>query len=260
MDDRLTTARHFYSNLAASPQSATVRAGRHEGDAEVESAVWQDMLAKLAVTEGQAILDVGVGGGFIASQWAALAVQLDLALTFIDFDEVLARLEDEMQSSHSVALPRIRFMGGTFPFSFDPEFLAQEQFDRIALYSVIHYTDRPRMVVDAAARMLRPGGRLLIGDIPNLDKKGRFLATEGGRRFDAAYRNVSPDSLPRYPGYRDFTKQALAAGAPPLDDDFVLDLVVSYRRKGFQAYIVEQPDNLPFSRTREDVLLCAPDE
>jgi hypothetical protein len=108
--------------------------------------------------------------------------------------------------------------------------------------------------------MLRPGGRLLIGDIPNLDKKGRFLVTESGRRFDAGYKKVSEDSLPRYANHRDFTKQALANGAPPLDDEFVIDVVAAYRRRGFQAYVLEQPDNLSLNFTREDILLCAPDE
>jgi 2-polyprenyl-3-methyl-5-hydroxy-6-metoxy-1,4-benzoquinol methylase len=260
MDDRLEEARVYYSSLAASSDDAAVRAGRPSAMGNKETAVWQDLLAKLKVEKAQQILDIGVGSGFIAEQWARLAMTLELSLTLVDFDSVISRVQAEIGSSMPDALSRIEFRSGAFPFSFDSDFLSRKSFDRIALYSVIHYTREPRLLIDVAAGMLQPGGRLLIGDIPNLDKKGRFLATERGRRFDAAYKQVAPESVPRYGAYPEFTKQALADGAPPLDDDFVLDVIESYRRKGFQAYVLEQPDDLPLNFTREDILLCAPDE
>lgn len=260
MNDRLREAIHYYSKLAVCSDNPSVRAGRPANSEDIEAAIWQDIRDRLRLRPGLQILDIGVGNGFIAKQWAEMAITLDLSLTFVDFDPVLQRLQADIQSSQPNAMSRIQFASGSFPFSFDPDFLLQAKFDRIVLYSVIHYTNEPRLLIDAAAGMLRPGGRLLIGDVPNLDKKGRFLATESGRRFDAVYKKVSPDSLPHYADYREFTKQALAAGAPPLDDTFVLDVVTFYRQEGFQAYVLEQPDNLSLNFTREDILLCAPDE
>jgi SAM-dependent methyltransferase len=260
MDDRLQQAKVYYSALAASSEDASTRVGRPSVGDHGEAPVWRDMLAKLKVEKAQRILDIGVGSGFVARQWGRLATTLDLSLTFVDFEAVVGRLQAEIHSSMPETLPRIQFMSGAFPSTFSADFLSRKAFDRIALYSVIHYSSEPRPLIDAAAAMLRPGGRLLIGDIPNLDKKGRFLATEKGRRFDAAYKKVEPETLPRYDSYRQFTAQALANGAPPLDDDFVFDVVLSYRRMGFQAYVLEQPEDLTLNFTREDILLCAPDE
>ena len=57
------------------------------------------------------------------------------------------------------------------------------KYERILLYSVIHYTDQPKELIFSALAHLAPGGMLLIGDIPNISRKGRFLATEHGRIF-----------------------------------------------------------------------------
>ena len=51
------------------------------------------------------------------------------------------------------------------------------------MYSMIHYTSRPWALVEAGVNLLKPGGRLLIGDIPNRDAKARFLDSPAGREF-----------------------------------------------------------------------------
>ena len=249
----------FYSRLAINSNSPAERAGRKLGDEQIEAAIWRDIQNKLLPSPGQRILDIGVGSGSIAKQWVALSQHMSLHLHFVDFPAVINRLRSELEQSGIYSLDQCEFTSGIFPQSVPKELLASS-FDRVVLYSVIHYSDTPREMIDRSAMLLAPGGRMLIGDIPNLDKKGRFLSTKTGRAFDANYKKIEPESLRLYPNYREFTSEARTAGAPPIDDDFILDVICSYRKKGFQAYVLEQPDGLSLNHTREDILICAPHE
>ena len=42
-----------------------------------------------------------------------------------------------------------------------------------------------------------------------------------------------------------------------VDDSFLLDLMMHIRNKGFEAYVLPQPLDLPFGGSREDILVMA---
>jgi hypothetical protein len=128
-------------------------------------------------------------------------------------------------------------------------------FDRVLIYSVLHCLDSDDHLfqfLDHALAYLAADGRMLIGDIPNQDRKQRFLASERGRRFQLEWeQRVSEMS-------NDF------APHPPFDgvsfgDDTILRILSHLRSIGWQAYLVEQPAKLPFGNTREDILVVGPE-
>ena len=109
-------------------------------------------------------------------------------------------------------------------------------------------------------RLLRAGGRLLIGDLPNISKKGRFLASASGRRFDAEYKGVPLETLPVYDSHHDLPSASLAQPETSwvTRSDLIIDVMRRYRHQGYDVYILEQPLGLPFCYTREvSPHLCA---
>lgn len=108
--------------------------------------------------------------------------------------------------------------------------------------------------VERAFALLEPGGRMLIGDIANADQRQRFLDSDFGRDFTAAWQarrlaETPPDA---------------AAGAVPtpeavpvvrIGDDLLLRLLARFRRDDAHAYIVPEAPHLPFGHTREDILI-----
>jgi SAM-dependent methyltransferase len=131
-------------------------------------------------------------------------------------------------------------------------------FDRILVYSVVHYlldAQSVRDFLDACFEVLRPGGRLLVGDIPNRDAKNRFLESPGGQRFSRKW-NERSASLNADDGVAAKTFANLAAPANAfLDDDFVLRFLRTTRERGFESYLLPQSASLPYGNTREDVLV-----
>ena len=174
-------------------------------------------------------------------------------LVLFDIPEVIDRLKSELRGN----LNPISFSAGVFPAQI-PEEVQSQKYDLILLYSVIHYTEKSFEMIEAAVKLLAPGGKLLVGDIPNLSKKGRFLSSAFGRAFEASYKKTSLDQIPEYKDHKDFEEKNAKLSTAHLNDEFILKTLSHFRNSGFNAYVLDQPSTLPFSYTREDILIGRP--
>ncbi len=230
-----------YGELARSNVSATELSGRYETQAEAERRIVADVGRKLAIDPRDSLLDIGCGAG-----------NLLIPLSFVAADAVGIDHPDVISYArqHSCGA-RIRWLAGQFP-----DVALNERFDCILLYSVIHYVPSFSELlpfIDAGADLLKPGGRLLIGDIPNRDRKRRFLESEVGQIFEKEWQKSRLES-PRKES-RIFDD---ATGIGTLSDAESLEIAARSRANGFHVYILPQPQDLPFGHTREDILVVRP--
>jgi SAM-dependent methyltransferase len=251
----LATAFEMYSSLADSESNETVRVGRRSEDACTEPMIWEDINFKLRITPGERGADIGCGCGVIARLWYAKARSENLDMTLVDFPSPIRRLQGEMADTGMSGA--VRLVPGIFPDRL-PERLPESSYDFVVMYGAVQCSDDPSGMVDAAVRLLRPGGRLLVGDLSNLSKKGRFLATDAGWRFDALYRSIPLSEAVRYTTHQDFVETQHEPAGGRIDDAFVMEKLRCWRNRGMDAYIVPQPSSLPFSFTREDLLIVRP--
>ncbi|THD60640.1 MAG: class I SAM-dependent methyltransferase [Phenylobacterium sp.] len=206
-------------------------------------AIWRDIVYKLpALARRDArVLDVGCGCGPLPKMLIASAESLGQQVTLIDHAEML----DQLPTSEAATK-----LAGRFPQVLTDEEVG-DGFDAILIYSVLQIVildDNPFAFLDGALRGLRPGGRLLIGDIPNASKLRRFLSSAAGRAFHRAYMRTDSDPEP----------QVFGLLADRIDDAMVLGLMMRARAAGFDAYVTPQPDDLPLSNRREDLLILRP--
>jgi hypothetical protein len=96
--------------------------------------------------------------------------------------------------------------------------------------------------------LLAPGGRCLVGDIPNISRRKRFFASEAGVRFHKAF--MATEEAPQV----EFNQ--LEPGQ--LDDAVLTGLLMRARAAGFDAWIVPQAPSLPMANRREDILVERP--
>ena len=134
-----------------------------------------------------------------------------------------------------------------------PAFLAEFRgaADAVLLYSVIQHefiSGDLWSLFDAVCGLLAGGGRALFGDIPNRSMRTRLFQSPNGRAFHRSF--TGKDTEPPVPPY------GLAPGE--IDDAVVLSLLMRARNQGIHGYVVPQPDGLPFSNRREDVVLHHP--
>jgi cyclopropane fatty-acyl-phospholipid synthase-like methyltransferase len=131
-------------------------------------------------------------------------------------------------------------------------------FDRVLAYSVLHYVaDQAAALIfiEAGLRMLVPGGAMLIGDVPNDDTRRRWLKSKAGQQAERHYhrqRSVGDAQVQE----RDRIFAQVTQRGAHFDDDFMITLMASMRRRGYEAYVLPQKESLPFNRSREDILVC----
>jgi ubiquinone/menaquinone biosynthesis C-methylase UbiE len=117
---------------------------------EVETA----LLDLLPSGEVRGLLDIGTGTGRMLEVFAPRvehAVGIDLSREML----AVARVNLERANLRNCSLRR----GDMYQLA-----LPGASFDAVIIHQVLHYADRPDEVVREAARVLRPGGRLVIVD------------------------------------------------------------------------------------------------
>lgn len=119
--------------------------------------IWK-LLKKIPV--GGRLLEIGAGSGFDAEHLAG-----DYQLTLTDVSpETLNRLYQRMQAKESSVQESISYIaadGEALPF-------ADKTFDGVYMVATFHHFPAPAKALDECRRVLKPGGRLVIGIEPNV--------------------------------------------------------------------------------------------
>lgn len=234
----------LYGKLANEVASPVVLSGRYSFQEHDRLRAVADVIAKLEPRPSDRLLEIGCNAGSLLTP--------------------LSRLVSEaVGMDHPNLLERYRTAGvpvnvQLFPGRW-PDQRPEGNFDRVVVYSVLHYlpdAESIRKFVDSCLDVLKPGGRILLGDIVNPDAKRRFVASEYGQSFVQSWRErnqsqTDDDAIAQ----RVFSELDIVSSL--WDDRTIFDLLAHVRGRGFESYVLPQPDDLPFGHTREDILIVA---
>jgi hypothetical protein len=96
--------------------------------------------------------------------------------------------------------------------------------------------------IHQALEILKPGGCLLLGDIPNISKRDRFISSEEGKKFMKKAKHLKGST-------------AHENRAQKMDDSIVMSILSRYRMNGYETYLLPQNSDLPMANRREDILI-----
>jgi SAM-dependent methyltransferase len=239
----MSDSEHFeiFGAAATSLSDPTVSAGRHSFQREAESRIAGDVAVKLALEASDRLLEVGCGTGNVLRP---LAPRVGAAVG-VDHGAVLEAFLPVPENVELVA--------GHWP-----DVTLEGDFSKVLVYSVLQClsnAERAFEFIDRCLEVVRPGGRVMLGDVSNTDSAARFAATEFGRKFlDDWAQQVAASKTDE-----DLARDRIFADAPALDryitDRWLMEVFTRYRSRGYEVYVLPQPIDLPFSHTREDVLI-----
>ncbi|MEP0984482.1 class I SAM-dependent methyltransferase [Ekhidna sp.] len=189
---------------------------------------------------GSRILDIGSGCGELTELLAKHCIKKKCKLMLIDSKEMLDQTKIDVN---------IDKRAGYFPNDFE-EFINKHTnfWDVIIVYSVFHYVLIEGDIykfIESALTMLRSGGTLMIGDIPNLSKRNRFFQSDQGLKYHQEY--SKDKSKPEMKG--------MSLQDRRFDDGLVFSILMRYRNLGYETYLLPQSEKLSMSNRREDILI-----
>ena len=221
-----------FGHLAKKSLSFAEIAGRYAFQEENERYILFDIWQKLRIVPADDLLEIGCGAG---NNLIPFSFFVHTA-PGMDHPALLKILKKRIKNAPIHCIP------GNFLDS-----KISRHFSKILVYSVLHYLSDEREVlsfIDKAAELLLPGGKLLLGDIPNVDLKKRFLASPRGKVFQKKWQKIKKIEIIKE------DKKLVIIG-----DSLMNKIMKKYNRKGFQAKTMRQPSSLPFCHTREDILI-----
>jgi ubiquinone/menaquinone biosynthesis C-methylase UbiE/DNA-binding transcriptional ArsR family regulator len=188
----------------------------HAPEKDVEAAI----VRHLGAAPIEHLLDAGTGTGRMLE---LLAPQVKRAVGVDVSAEMLAIARDRLMRSN-LAHCQVR-QGDTYRLPY-PSGGALAGFDAVLFHQVLHYLDDPGAAVAEAARVMRAGGRLLIGDFAPHDLE--FL------RQDFAHRRL---------GFSDREVQGwfAAAGLKPLAAEAIAPHVASTEKLTVKIWLAASP-------------------
>jgi hypothetical protein len=208
-----------------------------------EELIFDELLRLLPALSGssETIIDIGPGCSDLPGMLIEQCRRQQHRLVLFDNPEMLNLLPQETF---------IRKLPQEYPLEV-PENIIEEftgKAGAIICYSVFHYIFPVcplHRFIDVSLALLKPGGQMLIGDIPNFDKKNRFFMSNEGIAFHRA--NSGDNSLP--------DTAHLTPHTDWIDDAAIQDILMRVRSSGSEAYLLPQHPDLPFAGRRDDILI-----
>ena len=242
--EELRPALEAYGDIADLDLDPVARAGRYSFQVDAMRRIVADILPKLALEPHHQLLDIGCGTGELL---IPLSYHVS-KVTGLDHPNLVKKLQEKLPND------RIELVGGGFP-----ETKLEGRFDRILAYSVMQCLPTLEQATEfalEAAAMLPSGGRLLLADVPNSDRQRRFGESVTGKEFEKEWSRLRESQAAETDSQRaaiDRLKETTQVGG--MTDEQICGLLLTLRRAGYEAFILEQNPDLPFGRTREDIIV-----
>ena len=211
-----------------------------------EEKILADISTKLPalLSEKSVILDIGCGCSDLPQLLMKQATSLSQELILVDSKEMLDLLPS-VENSNTTKV------SAKFPNCDNLLLNLSERVNAILVYSVLQYVFNEGNIfdfLDKSLALLAPGGRMLIGDIPNISMRKRFFLSARGVSHHQQFTNSS--DLPV------ITFNLIEPNQ--IDDSVVIAILSRARAAGFHGYVLPQSEELPMANRREDILLIRP--
>ena len=226
----------YYKNLYGMEIGNTEKNGRYTFQKYNEKLIINDIFNKLQLQPKDKVLDIGCGSGI-------LTIPLSYFVSEITANDDIVILENIKKKN----IENIYFKDGDF-IKIDFE----KKYDKIIMYSVLQYIDNNSIYIyiDKLLDLLNLNGIAILGDIPNSDKKNRFINKYQTQKDIETWNDLINNNKNKVIENVKFPITSIN-----FTDELIMEIIIYIRKKGYNCYIYPQINNLPFNKTREDIII-----
>jgi len=202
-----------------------------------ELLILEDIIKKTNLSANQRVLDIGCGCSDLTDLLKRYCEENEINLYLNDSHEMLSQLNFSNSKN-------IKLIPGKFPDILDNKPF-EKNFDVILIYSVIQYVFNDGNMysfIHKCLSILNKGGVILIGDIPNISSRDRFIKSDEGKKFLKSKQE-------------DTNIKIIHQNHERIDDSIILSIIQRFRNFDCETYLLPQPNNLPFGNRREDIII-----
>lgn len=241
----------FYNNLVANTKNKSCQNGAmFTVDRKVYQRTFDDINSKMKFGKDDVVLDVGCGNGEIAkfiAPFVGKMVLIDGASNMLEFARQSLKNFTNVEFSQTDINKNI-------------DFSALGRFDKIICYSVVHYLDnyqRFESLLQELIKALNPRGRILVGDIPLVDKREKYLLERKKKVLLNLFGNIKHFSKKTITNFL----TAKTERSSELKDNMrfdrkkIMSTIEKLQTNDLNLNLVEQRSGLPFFNSREDLLV-----
>lgn len=202
-----------------------------------ELLILEDIIKKTNLSTNQRVLDIGCGCSDLTDLLKRYCEENEINLFLNDSHEMLSQLNFSNSKN-------IKLIPGKFPDILNNKPF-EKNLDVILIYSVIQYVFNDGNMynfIHNCLSILNKGGVILIGDIPNISSRDRFIKSDEGKKFIKS-------------NQEDANVKIIHQNHERIDDSIVMSLMQRFRNFDCETYLLPQPNNLPFGNRREDIII-----
>tara|TARA_B100000900_G_scaffold411973_1_gene432779 strand:+ start:39934 stop:40653 length:720 start_codon:yes stop_codon:yes gene_type:complete len=226
-----------YIDAIDGKKDSSRRGGRLKEHKNSEKKIFSDIKKKLDLKRNDNLIDIGCGAGPVCDYMVKYAKKNKINLTLNDIPEVIRFLKKRYKKNKN-----IKYLSGEFQKQ-----KIKKRFNKVLCYSVIQCTNNPKVFFNEILNIVSDQSSILIGDIPNTSKKKRFLTSKFGKKFEEKRIKKKINNINKY--LKENKQNNL------INDELIKEFLIKSKKKGFNFFILRQDSKLPFSYTREDILV-----
>lgn len=237
----INSLENFYSNLINNNKSIVLESGRYKFQRNEEKKILPEIIKNLNLNKNDKLIDIGCGSGSITMH---ISKKVN-TVTAVDFPKILDALKAR---STKKKIKNINYISGNFL-----NLKIQKKFNKILVYSVIHYMrdlNQLKILIRKMLKITLPNGKILLGEVPNISKKKRFLNSKIGKKIDQSFKVDVERLNKKYPKSMNLNNKFIS-----IDDKDLSSIIFYCNKLGADAYILPIENGLPFCNTRVNILI-----